>query len=221
MREHTEVLLMKLLNVFCMVLFLASSAQVYAQTAAEAAGAAGAAIKPEDSATATEAPPAADSPKAEIEKAKEEIKKENKTAASKADKAKTEKTEALANFKPGRYLLLNGQDDLCGGSGQFYLRDHGTNLALGDLHGFNTKPSEETLPSDAPGDEGCVYKATDGVDVKGDQTTLTFHEIRTCNGNFTHDLKEVAVVQSSGRIELNVEQTGAPAFKYFCVWQRK
>ncbi|MGZ3722140.1 MAG: hypothetical protein ACXVA9_04365, partial [Bdellovibrionales bacterium] len=62
----------------------------------------------------------------------------------------------LKNFTPGTYSLKQGKLMECG-AGDFAVRDSGTNVGLGDLHGFDLKNATGSLPGDAPGDEGCIY----------------------------------------------------------------
>lgn len=133
-------------------------------------------------------------------------------------RAKVE-AKSLANFRPGVYALEKGDIDLCD-EGDFYLRDNGANVALGEYHGFDTIAKSEAVPGDAPGDEGCMYLAENEVEVKGAETLLRFQEERTCKKVRKHLLKKTATIRKE-LIKVDVQQTGENARTYSCVWKFK
>ena len=128
------------------------------------------------------------------------------------------KEHNLKNFSPGQYKLTEGKIGECG-DGEFVIRDEGKNVGLGALHGFNLESKIEQVKGDAPGDEGCVYEAKDGIDEKSDVTILTFIEQRKCKGALKHTLTKTAEVRD-GKVHLAVNQTGTPNFHYSCDWTK-
>lgn len=123
----------------------------------------------------------------------------------------------LPHFKPGVYTLIRGEINLCG-DGDFYLNKDGKFVTLGYYHGFEIHDDQVTLPGDAPGDSGCVYKGTSRVRVFAKETVLTSTDKRVCKGVSTYQNVEIATINDNGFIDLSVLQSGKPAFKYKCAW---
>jgi hypothetical protein len=122
----------------------------------------------------------------------------------------------LKNFTPGIYSLKSGPAEQCG-DGQFEVRDNGTNLGLGYLHGFDLTNAGKSMPGDAPGDDGCIYEVRNTMVVQEKKTLLTFIEMRKCGGVLKHTLTKSAELQD-GQVKMDVKQTGKPTFHYSCGW---
>lgn len=123
----------------------------------------------------------------------------------------------LPHFKPGVYSLIRGEINLCG-DGDFYLDKDGKSVTLGYYHGFEIHDDQVTLPGDAPGDSGCVYKGTSHVRVFTKKTVLTSTDDRICKGVSTYHTLEIATIHDNGYIDLSMIQAGKPDLKYNCAW---
>ena len=132
-------------------------------------------------------------------------------------------TEAgLPNFVAGTYSLQEGTEEQCG-TGDFELRDGGSNVAFGVYHGFDTSNKSEKITADIPDYAGCVYDTKDSRLVEGERTKLIFEEKLVCKQGVRHTLTKTAVV-TKDKVTIDVTQKGNAEFKdeptygYRCVF---
>lgn len=133
--------------------------------------------------------------------------------------AQAKKSKPSITFTPGNYQLVEGKMELCG-DGEFHWRDKKSNIALGVFHGFQTKPATEAIPSDIPEEKGCIYDATDLVDIFDSHTVLTNKEVLRCGKAVKHIAIRTATIHSNN-ITLSIDQTGENEYKYTCKWTLK
>ena len=133
--------------------------------------------------------------------------------------AQAKKSKPSITFTPGTYSLVEGKMETCG-DGEFHWRDGKSNIALGVFHGFQTKAATEAMPSDIPEEKGCVYDATDLVDVFDSHTVLTNKEVLRCGSAVKHIAIRTATLYATS-VTLTVDQTGENEYKYSCKWNLK
>lgn len=142
------------------------------------------------------------------------------TSLTAATSGATESSGKLHGFEAGQYVLVNGDIDLCG-EGRFYLRDNGSNLALDDIHAFDTQSKPETtVRGDTDGDKNCEYKSSNVVTVEGPLTKLRFTMTHICRGAVQGSLMEEAIV-NPGLVSLQAKAQGDQGETYSCIWELK
>lgn len=123
----------------------------------------------------------------------------------------------LKFFHAGQYRLADGESELCG-EGEFRLRDHGRNVELGPLHGYDLKNQTGSMKGDSEGDESCLYRFENKLSGSETEETLEFTEVRACKTVEMHKLHETTQFFKDGTIGLASSQTGEGDLTYNCKW---
>lgn len=128
----------------------------------------------------------------------------------------------LKNFTTGNYIRTSGNDEQCGGEGDFSISENYgyPQLNLG-VHVLDIRNHKEDFVDDNK--PGCVYKSEDKVSIKGSTTILLFESKYYCHGELVNVLtKKMTILKDN--LSLHVSQMGKPKYEYICTWvvpQRK
>lgn len=137
-------------------------------------------------------------------------------------------TEKLKNFKPGKYVLVEGMHEQCAVKDFGYYTGAKNTIMIGPHHLFKTVPESDSQPSDIPTEKGCTYESSDTVDTQKGETTLTMISTLRCKEGIKYVLTEKAILSEQKVIlDVNKEVEGEEEdedeldYQYRCVWKPK